>query len=898
MPDWKQFVRERLPRLGLSGEREADVVEELAQLLEDRYASAREEGLDDAAARRRAIAKFPSGEELARQILAAERPLVASVPAPFHAEHIEMRLRNTRRGQMLHDFLQDVRGALRLLQKNPGFTAVAVVTLTLGIAANTAIFTVVNTVVFQPLPYPDAHELVRLYSTNLERGFNRINLSYPDMQDFAANSKLLAGIAGITSTSVNFSSDGRPERLDGARATPGFFEMLKLRPLQGRTLLPADSADQQPVVVLTERLWRRRFAAENIVGRRVILNGQGFTVVGVVPDIQGLAEVWLPLDLSGSTLRRNNRFLTVFGRVQTGRSVQALRAELEGIARNLATAYPDTNKGSGVRTEPLKSVLVDAEDRAIAAVLMGFVTLVLGIACANIANLLLARSVVRQREIAVRATLGATRSRLIRQLLTESVVLAGAGGVLGIAAGYGGLQWLVSVLPPTVPRLYEIHMDGWSVLYTVVLTVFTGLLFGLAPILQLSRSHLLESLRSSGHGQAGGARASGRLRSSLVAAQVGLALALLICAGLFGKTLVRLTQIQLGFETEKILTFRFTLPRTQYDSDQRLTQLNQQFSERLRAVPGITDVAFTSRLPIAGSTLWRGYMRAGDTPPEPGKTQVAIYTSVSSTFFRVVGMPFVGGRSFLPREEAPEPKVAVINQLLADQLWPGGSAVGKRIRIHTDEDYPREIVGVVANARHNLQEPPEPQVFVPYSQSGASTVTYAVRTAGEPYLFREPAQNALHEVDPNVPIFAVLSMNDVVGERQQAFRSLVYLLGGLAAAALGLAVMGIYGVVSYSVQQRTREIGVRMALGARPGEVVRLVLRQGFKPVGVGLLIGLAIGLGANQVLAKQLATFATLDPLLSIVTAAALGGIGALSCLLPARRAARIDPLVALRYE
>lgn len=799
---------------------------------------------------------------------------------------------------MLQDALQDLRGAMRLLQKNPGFTAVAVLTLAIGIGANTAFFSALNHVVFQPLPYAEPEQLVRVFTTNTVAGFTRINLSYPDMLDFSANSRLLAGIAGYSPTGVNFSGEGEPERLDGARVTASFFEVVKLQPLQGRVITPADQAAGERVAVLSERLWRRRFGGADITGRRVILNAQEYTLIGVVPHLSDMPEVWVPLDAGGVTQQRRNRFLTAVARMKPGVTVEQLQTELTGIAANLQAAYPDSNKNISVRAEGLKSVIVNATDTNIFAMLLAIVTLVLAIACANIANLLLSRSVIREREIAVRAALGASRLRLLRQLLTESLALSLIGGLLGIAVGYAGVQLLVSIIPAGVPRVDEIRMDGWSIAYAAALALLTGVLFGLAPALQLSRVGLLDSLKQGGHGTAGAAGGRRRLSKALVVAQVAIALALLICAGLFAKTFYTVLQVDLGFQTEGVLTFRATLPRVRYDTEERIAQLYSQMAEQLSALPGVKDVGLTSRLPMGQGSLWRGYMRDGDVPPPQGESPVALYHAVSPNYLRTVGIPIVAGRGFEPRDEAAEPKVIILNQLLAERLWPGGNAVGRRIRIHTDEDFPREVIGVAGNTRHSLQNPIEAQVFVPHRQTAWNTMTAVLLTEGDPMRIRESAQRVVREIDPNLPVYEVRTLSSVVDQGRERFRTLASLLGSFGAAALGLAAMGIYGVVSYGVRQRTQEIGVRIALGAQPRQLLGMMLRQGFVPVGIGLLIGLAMGFGVNQVLAKQLPRFVTIQPLIVLSVAALLGAIGVIACLAPARRAARVDPLQALRHE
>lgn len=791
----------------------------------------------------------------------------------------------------------DIAYAFRTLARSPGFALVAILTLAIGIGANAAIFSVVNSAVFQPLPYEDSHQIVRVFNTRPDRGWDHINISYPDLTDFAAHTQTLEGIAGFTRTGVNLAGEGEPERLQAALVTPGLFEIVRLRPLVGRTIASDDVATEQPVANITEPLWRRRFASQpDIVGKQVVLNARTYTIIGVVPQIPRLPEVWIPLSPSGTTLRRSNRFLQGIARMKPGVALEQAQAELAGIARNLEQAYPDTNKGHSVNVETLKSVIVDREDKLIFGVLLGFVTLVLAIACANIANLLLSRAGARQKEMAIRATLGAGPQRLVRQLLTESLVLSGIGGVLGIGAGYAGLQLLLSVLPPFVPRLEEMRMDGWAVAYTTFIAVLTGVLFGLAPATQLSRPDLNQSLKQ-GSGFSG---AAGRkwLRNSLAVSQVALALGLLICAGVFLQAFLRMTRLDMGFQGENVLTFEVTLPRARYEADEHVAGTFQTIVERIRALPGVEEAGITSRLPMGQGNLWRGYMREGDPVPDRDSSRNALYYAISPGYLPAIRVPLLAGRYFEPRDESVEPKVAIINQVLAQRLWPGESAVGKRIRIHTDEDYPREIVGVVGNTLYDVEDDLEGQVYVPHRQTTWSTMTVAARVTGDPYALRNSAQRIILDMDENLPIYSVRSMGDIVFREIQGFRVLSGLMGTLGVVALGLAVMGIYGVVSFSVLQRTREIGVRVALGAQRRDVIRLVLRQGAVLAGIGLVIGMGIGLAVNKLLANGFPELVAVNPWLAAGAAAMLGAIALIACYVPALRATRVSPLEALRYE
>jgi len=791
---------------------------------------------------------------------------------------------------------RDILFAFRGLRQSPGFTLVVVLTLALGIGANGAIFSVVNSVLFQPLPYQDPEQIVRVYATHRVRGWDHINVSYPDLMDFKQQSQLLQGLAGFTRTGVNFSGQGEPERLEAALMTPGLFELMKLPPVLGRSITAEEAEQRRDVAVITEKLWKRRFGGrQDLIGQTVILNGRDFTVIGVVPDIPRLPEVWIPLSPSGATLSRSNRFLSVVGRMKAGVTLRSLQTELEGIAANLETGYPETNKNYGLQLESLKSALVDTEDRVLFGVLLGFVTLVLAIGCANVANLMLARAGLRQREMAMRATLGASRRRLLRLLLTESLVLASIGGILGLALGYAGLQALLGALPPFVPRLEEMRMDGWALAYTAGVTLLAGLLFGLAPALQLSRPNLSEALKLGG---SSGAPSRKRLRSMLAVSQVALALGLLICSGLFLQSFLKMATVDLGFRTENVLTFQVTLPQARYAGDERVALVYQQIVDRVKALPGVENVGLTSRLPMGRGGLWRGYIRDGDPAPHRDETPSARYQAVTPDYLRALGVRLLAGRQFEPRDEAEEPKVAIINQKMAERLWPNENAVGKRIRIHTDEDCPREVVGVVGNMLHDVEDSPVPQVFVPHRQTTWFTMTVVARTQGDPYALRTQAQAAIQQLDSNLPIYDVIAMSDVVAREVLGFRVLAMLTGTLGSVALGLAMMGIYGVVAYTVRQRTREIGVRVALGAQRRDILAMILRQGALLAGVGIVVGLGIGAAVNQLLASTFEELVAMSPALWLAAAAALFAIALVATYVPALRATRVDAMEALRYE
>ena len=796
------------------------------------------------------------------------------------------------------DLRADLIYAVRMLARNPGFTAMAVLTLALGIGANTTIFSMLNSMILKPLPYKDSHQLLRIYNTNEKRGWDSVNLSYPDFLEYKGQTQTLSGMIAFYQGGVNFSTGETARRLRAGVTTPGFFPLLGMSPLLGRTLLPEDQDPASDrVVLLNEEVWRGQYAADrNVIGQQATLSSRKYTIIGVVPAIARMPDVWIPFRRQERDVR-SNHYLSVVARMNPDVTIQEVRVELGGIAKQLAQGYPKTNGDYGINVRTLKNALVDRQDRAIVFTLFGLVTFVLLIACANVANLLLARMASRRKEMAIRATLGAGRSRLTRQLLTESVLLSGLGGALGLVVGYWGLQVLVNSLPPYIPRLNEIRMDLWVFAFTAGISILTGIVFGLAPSWQFARPDMNESLKEGGRTSTGAFRA--RLRSLLAVSQVAVALALLICAGLFLKGFAELAGIDLGFNPNNVLTAETTLPSAKYSSDEQVAGFYRDILQRIRALPGVVSVGMTSKLYLGQGTLARSFIRQGDPIPEPGEAPFAVYYATNPDYLRVMQVGLVRGRYFAEEDERENPKVVLVNETLARRTWPEEDPIGKQIRFYHDEELPRTVVGVVKDTLHgDFDNGIYAQAYVPHRQTPWASMNLAIRTAGDPEAFRVPLQQVFREADADLPLEDVWTMDYRAARQLQGLRVLSIVLGLFGLLALALAIMGIYGVISFGVTQRTHEFGVRMALGARHQDILRFVLKQGMILTGTGIVVGLALAAALSRVMARALEVVDPNDVFSFAAIAFLLVVVALAACYVPARRATRVDPMVALRYE
>ena len=809
---------------------------------------------------------------------------------------------------------QDIRFAVRMLWKNKSLTAIALIALAVGTGANTAIFSVVNTVLLRPLPFAHQERLVSIYGASANDAEARFPLSYPDFADYQKQAQSLQYVATYNLASTNLiSGSDEPEGLSGIVASADLFPILGIEPKLGRVFTnEEDKPDASPVIVLSEGFWQRRFNSDpKIVGSQINIGGRSTLVVGVMPAVfkfpvsADKTDYWMPIaaDPGAASIinRRGGRFLSAVASLKPGVSIAQAEAELNIIARGLETQYPDTNVGTGLKLLTLHEDLV-GDIRPALLVLLGAVGLVLLIACANVANLLLARAASRGREISIRTALGASRVRIVRQLLTESMLLALVGGGLGLLLALWSVDLLVSLSPGSIPRVREITLDNRVMLFTFGVSLLTGIIFGLAPALQASTTNLNESLKEGSRGSTEGGRRS-LTRNLLVVTEIALSLVLLVGAGLLIKSFVRLLENDPGYDTARVLTMGVSLSRTKYPQPEQQTEFFRQALERTKALPGVEAIAATNLLPLSGNDRQATFTIEGRPPPVPGQEPDARDQTVTPDYFRVMNIPLRQGRDFSVRDDAKSAPVIIINDTFARRYFPGENAIGKRIALdgETEENLPaREIVAVVGDVRHEgLGATSYPGYYMPHLQRPARTMTLIARSISpDPSSLSAPIRNALRELDKNQLVGTPRTMNTLVARSVAPRRFQMTLLGIFAFVALVLASVGIYGVMSYTVTQRTHEIGIRLALGAQKTDVLRLIVGRGMRLALVGVVAGLAGAFVLTRVIASllygvsatDLSVFAGVTLLLTIVAA--------LACYIPARRASKVDPMIALRYE
>ncbi|MGH7721160.1 MAG: ABC transporter permease, partial [Gemmatimonadaceae bacterium] len=743
---------------------------------------------------------------------------------------------------------QDVRYALRVLAKNPGYTLLATLTVGLGIGVNATVFSAVNALLLRPFPYEHQARVVALREENPRLGYEANELSYPNFHDWRAQSRSFASAAAYASRSFNLAStEEEPERVEGQRISATLFPLLGITPALGRGFLAEEDVVGAPkVAILSYALWQRRFSGDSgIVGRSVMLNGEPHTVVGVMPprfEFPEDAKLWTPLALD-PVVNRQSHYLDAVARLRPGVSVQQAESELQAIASRLAAQYPESNAGWSASVVPLREHEI-GEYRSVLYIMQGAVILVLLIACANVANLLLARATGRAREIAVRTAIGAGRWRIVRQLLTESVILALVGASLGILFATWGNAFVDSAVPEDRPFWMTFDID-WRVLtFTATLAVATGLIFGLAPALQVSTPNLGDALKEGGRGAGAGARRN-RLRSALVVSEVALSLVLLVGAALLIKSFMRLQEVDPGFDRRNVLMMSVFLAGSAYDSAYQRVAFFDQAVPRVAAVPGVTAAVAAGITPLSGSNTSSAIIPEGRSYP-PAEEPQASWRSITADYFRVFSVPLVRGRPFSDREVRDSAEVVVVSQAMAQRFWPNTDPLGKRFRFAGEPgDNPwLTVVGVAGDVRHQeLNERPGPQFYLPYTQSAWRGMTFAVRTTGNPASYTAAVRDAIHTVDPNLPVYGVTTADEQYREAVWEPRFYSQLFGAFAVIAVLLAASGIYGVMAYTVTQRTHEIGVRMALGARAADVLKLVVREGMTLAVIGVVIGLVAAL-------------------------------------------------------
>jgi predicted permease len=844
-------------------------------------------------------------EENARREASLEDAQYAALRMFGGVEQTKEVYRDQRGLPMIETLAQDSRYGLRQLRRNPGFTVVAVLTLALGIGANTAIFSVVNTVLLQPLPYRDADRLVMVWGYDRPHGYNTDQVSPPDFRDWQSQNQAFEAMAGSTDVMYTLTGAGEPAPITGYEFSAEYFRVLGVAPLIGRTFAPEEEQEgKNHVVVLGYRLWQSRFGADrSLVGKTIILDGAPYTVVGVMPQAfpDTITQLWTPLTIPREAVQdRNYRFLRVIARLKPGVILQQAQTEMNTIAGRLANAYPKTNKGEGANVMSMRQNLT-GDIRTPLLVLLCAVGLVLLIACANVANLVLARSVTRQKEVALRTALGASCGRVVRQLLTESAMLGLAGGALGLLLAYWSTGALVAMFPPTIanlsiPRLDKVPFDGWVLGFALAASLLTAVIFGLAPALQACGLDAYESLKESGRSVTG-SKPGRRFRNGLATTEVALSVVLLAAAGLTLKSLGHLLRGDLGFNPDHVLSVRVLLPDSKYGKEAQQLAFSDQALERIKALPGVQSAGTVTFLPLSGWWGVRSVALQSQAEPEQQRPQ-AVWSSVTPAYFRSMNIPLLQGRYFVETDRTGSTRVAIISASLARRIAPAIEPLGQRIVVAGIKD-PLEVVGVVGDVHQvGLTSDETAEVYLPFNQVPTVLICFAIRTASEPTSLAKAAQGAIWSVDNDQAVSHVMSMTQLASESLAPQRVVAILLGIFAALALALAAIGLYGVISYSASQRTHEIGIRMALGAGRSEVLRLVVIDGLRLTLLGLSFGLAGALAVTRLLSSLLYGVRPHDPSTLVSVAILLSAVALLASYIPARRATKVDPTVALRYE
>jgi putative ABC transport system permease protein len=802
----------------------------------------------------------------------------------------------------METFRQDLHYALRCLYRNRGFTAVAVLTLALGIGANSAIFSIINAVLLRPLPYPESDRLVAMFG--VWEG-QRTTVSPPNFLDLRQQTKTLEDVAAFDASEVTITGAGEPLRVEGCEVSASFFDVLRVPPLLGRTFAPDENEPgKDKVAVLAYGLWQQRFGGrEDIVGSTISIDGTPLTIIGVMPrgfSYPAEMNLWQPIAYDEDTRgARGAWYLRVVGRLRPGVSPEQAASEIATLGAALEKQYPRHNAGLAFSTDRLHESIVRRLRPAL-LVLIGAVGLVLLIACANVANLLLARALARETELAVRTAMGAGRGRLVRQLLTESLALGMAGGLAGLLLAFWGADLLVTLQPEGIPRLNEVTIDRTVVSFTLGISVLTGLLFGAAPALQITRRSLAAALKDGGRG-AITSRRSAHMRGTLVIAEMALALMLLAGAGLLIKSFGRLQSVDPGFRPAETLSFETSLPRTVYSTDAQIVAFYERLLERMRTTPGVRSAGAVMALPLSGANFSISFRDIGK--PRTAQDPTMEVRVATPGYFSTLGIPLQHGRSLDERDTLHTPLVAVVSETAARRYFPDGEAIGKRIELGwgrgTGNRWTGEIVGIVGDVRElGLDEEHPAEIYLPMAQWPVGRMTMVARTAVPPLTLADQMKAAVREIDANLPVSNLRTVDEVVARSIAQPRFYMMLLAVFAAVALTLAAIGIFGVMSYTVSQRTREIGIRMALGARGGSVVTMVVRQAMALAGAGLAVGLVAALAVSRTMTTLLFDLSPTDPLTFATVGVVLALVAFVASYVPARRAARVNPIVALRAD
>jgi putative ABC transport system permease protein len=800
----------------------------------------------------------------------------------------------------------DIRYALRNLLRRPTFTLIAVVTLALGIGANTAIFSAVNALLLKPLPFPELDRVVAIWDKMPSRGVLHNEVTVANYLDWQAQTQSFEQLALYRWWSANLTGIDPPERIQGFLVTANFLDVTGIKPILGRTFSPEENQPgKDQVAVITHSLWQRRFGGDpNILDKTITINSIVRRVIGVMPErfnFPKSAEIYAPLQMTPELMKnRTGHGYYVIGRLKSSASIASAQAEIDNISARLEQQFPDTNKGWGATVFPIVADMVRTYDTAL-WVMMAAVGFVLLIACANVANLMLARASGRQKEIAVRTALGASRWRIVRQLLTESVIVALLGGALGILIGFWGIDALRAGNPGEAAKYaagwYQLGINPTVLLFTFGLSVVSGIVFGLAPALQVSKPNLNDSLKE---GTRGTTSTSHRLRSSLIVFEVALSLVLLVGAGLLTRSFLSLLKTDPGFNPDHVITMNLVLPGAKYKDDASRAAFYNDLVQRVKAQPGVQSAAFVNYLPLGGSNSSDAYLIEGEPEPAPGQEHEGRYRVATPDYFQTMEIPIVRGRAFTEQDKAGATPVVIVNETLARQHWPGQDPIGKRIRFYGPPERAVwiEIVGVVKDVKHELNIPVTPEYYLPHAQDSWNAMVLVARTSVEPSSLAGALRQQVWAIDKDQPVFDVKTMQEVRSISVAVYSFSSVMLAIFAGVALVLAAVGIYGVMAFAVTQRTQEIGIRMALGARTADVLKLVVTQGMKLALLGIVIGLAGSWALTRFIEKLLVGVQATDLLTFTLVSLCLLVAAFIACYLPARRAAKVDPLVALRYE
>jgi putative ABC transport system permease protein len=814
----------------------------------------------------------------------------------------------------------DLRYGWRVMRRSPGFAAVAILTLAIGIGANAAIFSIVNGVLLRPLPFPDSSRIVTIWETDANRNVVRGTASPAEFLDWRDMNHSFAELSGWRSLLFTITGSGDAEQVHGSQVSGNFFRMLGVGPVIGRDF---SSEDEKPgreqVAILTYALWQRRYGGDSsVIGKSILLDERPYTIIGILPrsfSLYGVApelDIWVPFAFNRAQLNREDHELVIFGRLRPGVSPPQAQAEMETIVSQLKKQYPGIDQENGVRVSGFHDELIKSLRPSI-VILLAAVGFVLLIACANVANLMLARAATREREIAVRAALGAGRRRILRQLLTESALMALMGGALGIAVAYGGIHLLRGGLPPIggrgqIPHAEWIGIDGTVLAFTLFVSLFTGIIFGLAPAIQISRSELFESLKEGSRGSTGGRR-SHFIQSSLVVSEVALSLMLLVGAGVLIRSFLLIMSDSLGFDPSNVLSMQIFLSAPRYPKAQQVNNFYQRVIEGAGALPGVKSASAANFLPLTGWSGFCDFDISGRATPPSGEHFTGQYRVADWRYLQTMGISVKQGRDLVASDGVDTQSVALINEALARRYWPNQDPVGQQIRLKFPETRqpwdpePREgwlnIVGIVSDVRDwEWGEQKIGQIYLPYTQNASRIMHLVVRSEGDPTQLVSAVRSVVNSVDPLQPVTDARSMDDYLAASVSRRRLSMLLLVLFAGVATVLAAVGIYGVMAYAVTQRSHEIGIRMALGAEPHDVLRMVVSDGMKVAGIGLVIGIAASYAAVHYLASQLYGVKAKDPITVICVSVGLALVAISACYFPARRATKVDPLEALRYE